>query len=631
MYCPNAEAGLTVCEGLYHPSQFNFISYHSSGIGGQLYNADSMVRVNYYGASALPEIDFDATQEVVGAGSDARDGHYYTPIINNHMAQSVPVKVEVPEVSYNGGSSYVDVVVTLYGELTTIANTFVRVAVVEDVVFNGTHYANVVRDMVPTPSGTALTIQHTGEVQTLHLPFTMGTWNPANMAVVAFVQRDSDKYIYNSGSSASQPYQAVLAVNGAQQMLAGDAPMVFGTTNITNYGTMTDTYDITLDTSTLPEGWDAYFTYDGVDGVSATVTLNQFQQASLVVTMVPASIADARVHLNVFSHGAGHVISTLDFVAVNGSGQILLVADDGGAGLADQYFGPAVTASGRTISVWDQSISGVNGATLNQFDAVVWFCGGTNPGLQAADRTALDTFLLGGGRAILTGQDVAQDLYTEGGGANMWLQLRTLCRYLPAGASNLTVNGVAGDPIGDGLSFAISGGDGANNQTDPDVIQGLTSAVVPVFNYGTGTLAGMRVENDAYKMVFLAFGLEAIDSAAMRNEVMDNSLDWLIGDNTTPVNETPAALALAHNTPNPFNPATKIAFALDRTGPVRLAIFDLQGRLVRTLVDESLVAGTYDRVWDGRDDAGQPAASGAYVYRLTADGQTLSHKMTLLK
>jgi len=74
--------------------------------------------------------------------------------------------------------------------------------------------------------------------------------------------------------------------------------------------------------------------------------------------------------------------------------------------------------------------------------------------------------------------------------------------------------------------------------------------------------------------------------------------------------------------PNPFNPRTTIRFDLAEAGPVRVAIFDLAGRLVRTLVDENLSAGSRETVWDGRDSWGRNVGSGSYVARVES-GDTI--------
>jgi hypothetical protein len=97
------------------------------------------------------------------------------------------------------------------------------------------------------------------------------------------------------------------------------------------------------------------------------------------------------------------------------------------------------------------------------------------------------------------------------------------------------------------------------------------------------------------------------------------------------VGDTPLAVALEQNVPNPFNPSTTIAFTLRQAAAVRLDIFDASGRHVRTLVAERRDAGGYEAQWDGRDDAGCRVASGVYLYRLRAGDVTLTRKMVLLK
>jgi hypothetical protein len=83
--------------------------------------------------------------------------------------------------------------------------------------------------------------------------------------------------------------------------------------------------------------------------------------------------------------------------------------------------------------------------------------------------------------------------------------------------------------------------------------------------------------------------------------------------------------------PNPFNPVTTIRFDLDRPGPVRLAVYDLAGRLVRTLVRDDREAGPHGVVWDGRDTRGRPVPSGIYLLRLQSAGRQQTGKVTVLK
>jgi len=92
-----------------------------------------------------------------------------------------------------------------------------------------------------------------------------------------------------------------------------------------------------------------------------------------------------------------------------------------------------------------------------------------------------------------------------------------------------------------------------------------------------------------------------------------------------------AALALHQNVPNPFNPTTTISFVLPERTRAVLAIYDVEGRYVRTLVDEVLSGGLNEAVWDGRDARGNPVSSGVYLYRLHVGNQTATKKLTILR
>jgi hypothetical protein len=83
--------------------------------------------------------------------------------------------------------------------------------------------------------------------------------------------------------------------------------------------------------------------------------------------------------------------------------------------------------------------------------------------------------------------------------------------------------------------------------------------------------------------------------------------------------------------PNPFNPQTTIHYELASPGDLNLSVYDVTGRLVRSLVAGPKTAGTFQAVWDGTDRRGRPAASGIYFARLTVGGESFARKIVLLK
>ncbi|MCK4329197.1 T9SS type A sorting domain-containing protein [candidate division WOR-3 bacterium] len=95
--------------------------------------------------------------------------------------------------------------------------------------------------------------------------------------------------------------------------------------------------------------------------------------------------------------------------------------------------------------------------------------------------------------------------------------------------------------------------------------------------------------------------------------------------------ENPLMSVLYQNTPNPFNSETAISYSMISKEMVSLKVYDLAGRVVRTLVDNTQNAGNYNIRWDGKDDKGNRLASGIYFYRIDIGGFKSMRKMILLR
>jgi hypothetical protein len=93
----------------------------------------------------------------------------------------------------------------------------------------------------------------------------------------------------------------------------------------------------------------------------------------------------------------------------------------------------------------------------------------------------------------------------------------------------------------------------------------------------------------------------------------------------------PLQYQLFQNYPNPFNPTTKITFTLPKNQQVTLKVYDVMGRLTKTLVSRVMPSGEYTMTWDGTNEAGNKVSSGVYFYRLHTDGFTQTNKMMYLK
>jgi hypothetical protein len=94
----------------------------------------------------------------------------------------------------------------------------------------------------------------------------------------------------------------------------------------------------------------------------------------------------------------------------------------------------------------------------------------------------------------------------------------------------------------------------------------------------------------------------------------------------------PETFELSQNFPNPFNPSTEIQFTVGKDALVSLNIYDIQGRLVSSLIDNYFYsAGSYKMNWDGKNQYGTQVPSGMYLYKLESSNQIVTRKMVLMK
>jgi hypothetical protein len=141
---------------------------------------------------------------------------------------------------------------------------------------------------------------------------------------------------------------------------------------------------------------------------------------------------------------------------------------------------------------------------------------------------------------------------------------------------------------------------------------------------GSGVIAEIDVRHPAN-----AGATTQILSAQLRD--LNNGRDEIVV-NAAPQPFVPMVTGVLQNVPNPFNPTTTITYDVAEAGHISIEIYDVSGRLVRTLVNEGKAVGRYHTLWDGRDNVGAAVHSGVYFYRMSAPGrEPQTRKMLLLK
>lgn len=626
-YCPRARAGLDVMLGRYDSIEFDTIDIMASS--GGLSCPDSDARIAYYAVSGYPTLEFNGGNTMVGAGTDAIDGGVYDPVVRSLLDDPTPVAMAITDHAFVAGAAHVDVHVALEGDLPAGGSPRLRVALVEDgLSYSGVAYDNVLRGII---ADLDLAIAAAGESVDKTFAFTMDpAWNAANLRAVAFVQDDADRAILQACNTRPAPAYGLRYYAAGTTTVVGAGEVVFDAAGLFNTGLNADVYTVSLDTANLPAGGSAHVTGNAGSFSSADVALAPGERALFHVAVDIGAAVQGSVDLVFHAQSGQAADRRITYTVIAQGTPVLVVDDDGAYAYETQYVLPAVVSAGKSAAVWNRGSAKLGADVLAQFDAVVWTCGWAFPTVDADDRAALAAYLDGGGSLFLSGQDIGWEMADEGGAAATWYNTYLHATYLNDDTNDLTLDGVAGT-FAEGLAITIGGGDGANNQDYPSEIAPRDAFAQAVFRYTPTRTGGIAVDTGVYKVVYFAFGFEAISTSADRAAVMAGILGFLLPAGQSGVPGAAAqgvALACA---PNPFNPQTTVSFDLPHPSAVDVAVYDVGGRRVRRLVAGLQPAGRTAVTWDGRDDGGRSLASGVYLVRLAGDGLEAVRPVTLVK
>jgi hypothetical protein len=260
----------------------------------------------------------------------------------------------------------------------------------------------------------------------------------------------------------------------------------------------------------------------------------------------------------------------------------ILLVDDSTYTSHIRYYEDALNLYGYSYDMWEPDLRGeIDSSTINSFKLCIWSSPYSAP--SSNEQSVLRDFLDNGGKLFISGQDIGYFI-----GETSFYQNYLHANYVQDDVNLYALDGVSGDPITGGINISIAGGDGANNQWYPSEIDPFAPAE-PIFYYnasslskenlplielpatpkdlcktldynttgtsssgtyntigggGGGTYPGtgaIRVDTGTYRVVYFAFGFEAINSTTDRNTVMDRIITWF---EVTVLDTTPPTLTI---------------------------------------------------------------------------------------
>jgi hypothetical protein len=520
-YCPYAYAGLEVVHDTYHYGEFLSARYYaSSGSYGSL---ETDAAIAYYGISGYPTVVFNGQTKVVGGSTTTATGATYLPIVKAAYFQPAPIRIEID--SFNPTTGAIQATVTMYSETEVLAGDHLRFLLLEDNLTS--EHTRATRDIIRGDN--ILSLAGVGNTAVFTENFDVDpSWVTANLHAVVFAQRAADKEVLQAVSSYEEPDYSVRAMVPFDRVKVG--PSAPGPPSppftVINVG-FADNFTIELIVDYAPPGWTASFWDDqGVNHTGPwTFALGLEEFTDFSVDVAPTSPGYMKFHLEVSSPNLTAPL-VIPFTYLTNDLDVLIVDDDGSEDY-ESYYAAALDTLGLSYGVWDRADAALSGDVLQYYRLLIWQVGLSYPTLDADDRDFLTEHLDNGGKLFVTGQDIGWELNGE---APAWYHAYLHANYVTDDTNNYNLDGVAGDPITDGLDLHIQGGDGANNQEYPDAIAPYDSDATVILSYRSSSYKGGVRSTDSdsgARVVYLGFGYEAIDNPQDRAALLGASLEWL--------------------------------------------------------------------------------------------------------
>ena len=602
--------------------------------------ADNTTRTNYYGCNSVPWIEVNATHISNSQAS-------LTSAVTSGNSQFAPFKIILSQEAFSENLIQIGVkIIRDPTDVTTFGNVKLRIALTEKTVTyasppgtNGeSEFYSICRKMLPDASGTSFTVPAPGDTVELSVQYVptsafLAAVDLEDIRVVAFIQEDPSQVVYQSAMMEAIPNYVAMTESLSPDVIVENSGMADFSAKLYNVGFLDDSYyiDVTMD---APNGWTGEYT-------SPNGTFNFGQQDLVALPTGDSLVVDLAVLANSIN-GFGEI--TIKFTSMNEPSYYVetifrmvtlngvpgLVIDASGEGYGDVLI-PGMDQSFEYPYGLVSSDALFPSIDLTGYTLICWSSGSALPVFTEDEVNALIPFLDNGGRLLINGQDIGQDIFDASGQsqfAQSFYNNYLHANYVDDAGLTFFFRGIDGDPISLSNLFSLSLNDLYSRS--PDQFTPYDASASSLFTFGTySQYNSIRADDGTTKVVYFGFGLEQVAVDTTRNGLVTRAINWLMDGivlNTPEEELIVNAYSLEQNYPNPFNPATTITYTIPNESQVSLVVYDIMGKEVTSLVNGKQSAGKHTVQFDASS-----LASGTYFYKLSADHFNSVKKMILLK
>ena len=590
---------------------------------------ESTARVRYYKVSGVPDF------YPLGKRANATQ-----TLVDEQIGYGSPIKITVHQVDL-GSTRNVIVMVSSLG-IPPKGDFRLRTAIVETDISYGSapgsngekSFPNVFRKMLPDTLGDLITsLPAKGDSVKFNYSFDENSsWDMAKIELIAFIQSDLTKEVINCGSTFDSNTGISLYQPESHAKDAGTSGAQSFEFNLGNSSSVSETYNYTL-SSKSPSDWSAGFTINNAPYTSsAEISINANTIYPAKINITPGAKPGLGVYTlkmkSTTNPSAPYMVATV-YILSNVSDLIISnsgYSGNGNGGNASQWqadFANGLFSAGRSsFDTTNEKVFSIlfNEHVLDKTKNFYYNVGWTFTCFTDTLVTQLSSILDNGGHLFISGQDIGWDTWdatagTSAAGTNKTKAFYTNylnAKFIGDGTSaNNSINATAQDPVfGQAPMATISNYYGNDSQGKPYLYPDEISPLgigTTIFKYNGGSkVAGVRSFNGVYKVVYLAVGLEMLENATIKNQILKLSHDWFYSIVGTEEFDR-EMLSIGQNFPNPGINETSIPFK-NVDHDMMLQLNDIAGR---TLAEYPVIKGTTSITINT-----SAIQSGLYLYRL---------------
>ncbi len=599
-------------------------------------------RVAYYNILYTPQILFNGDNY----GAPESESALWRTMLEK-MSRTSPVWIDVFS-EITDDTLYATVNVTAYGNLNEREMKLRATLVERNVHFdeppgaNGeTDFPDVMRKMLPDTAGISLSAISEG--QTLSFSFATDlndNWRRENLSVVAWIQSDATKEVFQANSDIPTVIIETDAPNESEVQTERSYESNY---KIVNYSAAEIPIEITYSTNRFYDAWNYTLFNNGAPFDTLEYTLGAHD------TLLFSDFLETDIHTSLFTSAISvrNVADSFPYryrhnkIAYVKNPNVLIINTSDKNSLDEKIIPIVRDTLGFDFSVVESEDTRYWLDVINRtaFQSAWLLSGDISPAYEDNDIRVLLNLLDNGGSVIASGQRI---LSTRGN----YQSSRNFCdNYLDAqfverSAENEII-GINGNAVSDGLTFALEG----NYAPQPEIVVPKNGFANPLFVLANDNdkIASLINENENFKTIYTGFGIEEIADDKVRAEFLRRVFERF-GINPNAIEEVenfPTDFVLKQNYPNPFNPTTTISYSIPTPSViarspamagtqsivnVALTVYNALGQKIATLVNRAQAAGNYTVQFDATD-----LPSGVYFYTLRAGEFVATKKMILMK